>query len=499
MQNFRFALRTLLKNPGLTLAAALTLALGIGANTAIFSVTNALLWQQLPYRDANRLMLIQRTDKTDAAAPWSYPKFEVLRDNNEAFEAVAAFSDQSFPLTETDSPERIEVEMVSASYFSLLGVDAFQGRTFLPEEDQTPTTHPVALIGHGMWQRRFGADASAVGQTISINKVRLTIVGILPEGFNGQSGTAQVWTPMMMAPALTFPRRLKAPFSHWHEVIGRLKPGVTVAQAQAEMELLGQKIDQAIPWPASFGPASAEKVRAVSLREARIDPAIRRSFLIFFAAVALVLMIACANIANLLMARGVSRRKEMAIRSALGASRGRIVRQLLSESLMLALLGSLAGLAVAFWGIKLLAAFKPAVSAGEIAASRFVTAGLDFSAARIDGRVLIFTLLLALLTAILFGLVPALQGSRADISCALKQDAPLSTEQFFRLRRLSARSLLVVAEIALSLILLIGAGLMIRSFARLQAVPTGFTAEDVMTLQVDLPKYTEAQAVAFDE
>ncbi len=499
MNDLRFAIRTLLKNPGLTAAAVLTLALGLGANTAIFSVTNALLWRPLPYAEADRLMMVERVDKTDAAAPWSYPKFEVLRDINEAFDQIAAFSDQSFPLTETDHPERIEVEMVSASYFPLLGVEAASGRTFFPEEDQTPTTHPVALIGHEMWQRRFGSDVRVIGQTISINKVQLTIVGILPEGFKGRSGTAQVWTPMMMAPALTFPRRLKAQFAHWHEVIARLKPDVTVDQARAEMETLGQKIDQAIPWPASFGPASAERVRAVLLKEARIDPALKKSFLIFFAAVALVLLIACANIANLLMAKAVSRRKEMAVRSALGASRSRIVRQLLTESLMLALLGSLAGLAVAFWGIKLLTAFKPAVSAGEIAASRFVTAGLDFSAASIDGRVLMFNLLMAFLTAILFGLLPAIQASRTDLSSALKQDTPLSTEKFFRLRRLSARNLLVVAEIALSLVLLVGAGLMMKSFARLQAVPTGFAAENVLTLQVDLPKYTEEQAVAFNE
>ncbi|MEW6206984.1 MAG: ABC transporter permease [Acidobacteriota bacterium] len=497
MQNLRFAIRTLLKNPGLTAAAVLTLALGVGANTAIFSVTNALLWRPLPYREADRLMIVQRADQKGGAAPWSYPKFEVLRDNNQVFEAVAAFSDQSFPLTETDNPERIEVEMVSAGYFPLLGVEAFSGRVFLPEEDTSPNTHAVALIGYGLWQRRFGSDTEAIGQTISINKVQLTIIGILPEGFGGQSGTAQVWTPMMMAPALTFPRRLKAPFAHWHEVIAKLKPGVTIDQAQTEMETLGQKIEQAIPWPASFGPASAERVRAVSLREARIDPALRKSFLIFFAAVALVLMIACANIANLLMARGVSRRKEIAVRSALGASRSRIVRQLLAESLLLALIGSIAGLVVAFWGIKFLTAFK--VSAGEIAASKFATAGLDFSAASIDSRVLTFNLLTAVLTALLFGLVPALQASRTDLSYALKQDAPLSTEKIFRLRRLSARSLFVVAEIALSLVLLVGAGLMIKSFARLQAVPTGFDADNVMTLQVDLPKYTEAQATAFDE
>lgn len=489
----------MIKSPGFTAVAVLSLALGIGANTAIFSVTNAVLWTPLPYRDADSVMQVERVDdKTGAASPWSYPKFEVLRDNNQVFESVAAYSNQNFALTDTDDPQRIEVEMVSASYFPLLGIEAIRGRTFLMEEDQTPGTHAVALIGYGMWLRRFGSDAGILGQTISINKVRFEIVGIMPEWFRGQTGTAEVWVPMMMAPQLTFARRLQSKFSHWHEVIARLKSGVSAPQARAEMDAFGQRIDEAIPWPANFGPSSPERVRALTLKEARTDPAISRSLLVLLGAVGLVLLIACANVANLLLARSLSRRREIAVRTALGASRGRMIRQMLTESILLSLIGAAAGLIVAYWGIELLTAFKPATVPGQVAVSQFVTPALDFSPARIDSQVLAFTMLLSLLTGIIFGLVPALQASRADVSESLKENANAPTA-LINLRRLTPRSLLVIAEIAFSIVLLIGAGLMIRSFARLQAIPAGFDAENVLTLQIDLPKYTPTAAATFFE
>jgi putative ABC transport system permease protein len=498
-QDIRFAIRMMIKSPGFTAVAVLSLALGIGANTAIFSVTNAVLWTPMPYRNAERLMQVERVEeKTGAAEPWSYPKFEVLRDNNQVFESVAAYSNQNFALTETDDPQRVEVEMVSASYFPMLGVEAFRGRVFLPEEDQTPNTHPVALITHGIWQRRFGSDPNLLGQTISINKVRFEIVGILPEGFRGQSGTAEVWVPMMMAPQLTFPRRLQSKFAHWHQVIGRLKSDLSEVQAKAEMDTFGQKIDELIPWPANFGPSSPEKVRTLSLKESRNDPAIRRSLLVLFGAVGLVLAIACANIANLLLARSTVRRREIAVRTALGASRVRLIRQFLTESALLSFIGAVAGLIIAYWGIELLIAFKPTAAPGEITQSQFVTPALDFSPARIDGEVFAFTALLSLLTGIVFGLVPAIQASRPDINQSLKDSANARTA-LGSLRRLNPRTLFVVVQIALSLVLLIGAGLMIRSFERLQAIPAGFDGENLLTLQVDLPRYKPEEATAFFE
>ena len=495
-QDVRYSLRGLIKAPAFAAVAIISLALAIGANTAIFSVTKAVLWRELPYAEPARLVVVNRASakSPDQASPWSYPKFQVLRDNNDVFEQVAAYSNQNFPLTDTDNPERLPVEIVSASYFPLLGVQAMRGRVFLPEEDQTPGSHPVALISYALWQRRFGGDEGVLGQTISLNKVQLRIVGVLPEGFKGQADAAEVWTPMMMAPALTFPRRLQAQFAHWHQVIARLKSGVSTEQARAAMEAFGPKIDQAIP--ARGGPSEPEMVRAVALTEAGVDQGMKRSLVILFVAVGLVLLIACANLANLLMARAVARRKEMAIRTALGATSSRLIRQLVTESTVLSLIGGAAGLLVALWGIEILSALKPAV--GDRSAN-FVTPMLDFSPARIDGQVLAFSLLLSLVTGLLFGLAPAFRAARGDINEALKKGSDSRGGGARTLRRPGPRNTLVVAEVALALVLLAGAGLMVKSFYRLQSVDTGFDSDRLLTLQAHLPKYEQAAATAFYE
>jgi predicted permease len=495
-QDVRYSLRALIKAPAFAAVAIISLALAIGANTAIFSVTKAVLWRELPYSDPARLVAVDRTSPkaSDQASPWSYPKFQVLRDNNDVFEQVAAYSNQNFPLTDTDNPERLPVEIVSASYFPLLGVEAIHGRVFLPEEDRTPGSHPVALISYGLWQRRFGGDEAVLGQIISLNKVQLRIVGVLPEGFRGQADAAEVWTPMMMAPALTFPRRLQAPFAHWHQVIARVKSGVSIEQARAVMEAFGPKIDQAIP--ARGGPSEPEMIRAVALTEAGVDQGMKRSLVILFVAVGLVLLIACANLANLLMAKAVARRKEVAIRTALGATSGRLMRQLITESTVLSLIGGAAGLLVALWGIEILSALKPAI--GDRSAN-FLTPMLDFSPARIDAGVLAFSLLLSLATGLLFGLAPAFRAARIDINEALKKGSNARADRTRRLGRLRPGNTLVVAEIALALVLLAGAGLMIKSFYRLQSVDTGFDSDQLLTLQVHLPKYEQAAETAFYE
>ncbi|HKP84833.1 MAG TPA: ABC transporter permease [Blastocatellia bacterium] len=503
-QDLRYGTRTLLKSPGFTAVAILSLALGIGANTAIFSVVNAVLLRPLPYKNPDQLMQVFLESENpkgglESSALWSYPKFQALRDSSEAFEQVAAVSDQNFPLTDTDSPERLNVEMVSASYFPMLGVEAATGRTFLDEEDKTPGTHPVAVIGHALWVRRFGSDPDIIGRTISLNKIPLTIVGVLPEGFKGQKATAEVWVPMMMAPQLTFARRLQAPFAHWTEVIARLKPGVSFAQAQGEMGIVAGKMREAIPMtPQMAASMPPESIKLTALKEAKLDPAISKSFLILFAAVGFVLLIACVNIANLMMARGLSRQKEIAVRMALGASRGRLIRQLLTESVLLAVLGGVVGLLVSLWGVEFLSAFKPAAGKGNSYAQV-----LDFSKANIDAQVLAFNALLSVVTGVLFGLLPAIQASRPDVNEALKEGTGIAGTRhrsyLHGFVHLGPRNLLVVTEIALALVLLIGAGLMIRSFARLQALPTGFSPDHLMTMRVQLPKYKPGDAARFNE
>jgi putative ABC transport system permease protein len=499
--DLRYALRTMLKNPGFTAVAVISLAMGIGANTAIFSVVNSLLLKPLPYKNPDQLAQVFREYELtakglDTTELWSYPKFVALRDNNESFEAVAAVSDQNFPVTDSENPERLSTEIVSASYFPILGIDAAVGRTFTAEEDQTPGTSPVAIVSHALWQRRFGADPDIVGKSISLNKVSLTIVGVMPEGFKGQKGTAEVWVPMMMAPQLTFPRRLATAFANWHEVIGRIKPGVSLVQAQNEMGIVATKLSEAVPIPAQLvGKIPSDSIKLTSLKEAKLDPAIGRSFLVFTGAVAFVLLIACANIANLLLGRSVSRRREIAIRMALGAGRGRLIRQLLTESVLLGVIGGVAGLLVAAWGVEVLSAFKPAVP-GQNGSYLNV---LDFSKANIDGAVLAFNLALSILTGLVFGLIPALQASRADVNEALKEGTSAVRERIGGLHWFASRNILVITEIALTLILLIGAGLMIRSFARLQSLPIGFSPDHVMTMRVELPRYKPEAEVAFDE
>ena len=437
LHDLRYALRVMLKSPGFTAVAILSLALGIGANTSIFSVVNTMLLKPLPYEDPDKLAQLFREYEhpqqgLETSELWSYPKFVAFRDNTESFEQVAAVSDQNFPITDSDNPERLSVELVSATYFPLLRVQAALGRTFTVEEDQTPGTQPVVAIGHDLWKRRFGSDPTVIGKTMSLNKVPLTVVGVLPEGFKGQKGTAEAWVPMMMAPQLTFARRLASPFANWTEVIGRLKPGVSLYQAQNEMGIVAAKVGEAIPVPPQLaGQLPSESIKVISLKEAKLDPAIGRSFLVLFGAVAFVLLIACVNIANLLLGRSVSRQKEIAIRTALGASRRRLVRQLLTESVLLSFAGGLVGLLVALWGIEVMSAFKPEVQAQH---GSYLSV-LDFSKAHIDAQVLGFNVLLSLVTGVFFGLLPALHSSRTDINDALKESGSGSVKRFRIIKR----------------------------------------------------------------
>jgi putative ABC transport system permease protein len=485
IQDLRFAVRMLLKRKGFTFVAVLALALGIGANTAIFSVVNALLLRPLPYRQPDQLVKLFQA-QPDAAkgalsSVWAYPRFEILRDQNQSFSDVAGFTENPYNLSGADEPERLRVEMVSASYFPMLGINAAVGRTFAAEEDRTPGANLGALLSFGLWQRRFGGDPQVIGKTIELDRHVFTVVGVLPPGFRGQNGTADAWVTMMAAPTLRYRRILTNPNGYWVQAIARLKDGVSIAQAQAELPRISQQIEQQFPSPKDTLAEGAKVPAIAPLQAAKVDPAIKKSFLILLAAVGLVLLIACANVANLLLVQSVARKREFALRAALGAGRLRLLRQLITESLLLALLGGVLGVIVARLGLELLRNFRPSDNAQFWSS---YTRAFDFFTINLDWRVLSFNFALALLTGLIFGLTPALQSSLANVNEALKEGTGGSKTGFHGLGKLNLRGLLMVSEIALSLVLLIGAGLMIKSLARLQSVNLGFAPENLLTMAV---------------
>jgi putative ABC transport system permease protein len=370
--------------------------------------------------------------------------------------------------------ERVLGEYVGASYLPLLGITAEAGRIFEPDEDATPQTHFVALLGYGLWQRTFGGDPGIVGRSIRLDTRPHTVVGVLPAGFRGLTGTAEIWVPVMTQDA----GFLRERWDHSYQMIGRLKPGVTVEQAKSAVAVLGAQVDEAHPDTRPWGAA------ARTMNEARIDPTRRRSVLVLFGAVGFVLLIACVNIANLMLARAGSRRREIAIRLAVGASRWRLVRQLLTESGLLALAGALASLAFAYMGIRALEAINPATTGLGRGVSGLTLIG--FNSIRMDASALVFTFALGLLTGLLFGLVPALQATRAIVTDALK-DAGSQWAALGGLRRLTGRNLLVVAEVALALVLLVSSGLMIKSLSRLLAIRTGVDPTRLLSMRINLP------------
>ena len=481
LQDIRFGLRMLTKNAGFTAIAVLTLALGIGANTAIFSVVNAELLRPLPFHDSGRLV---RVGVTNSRTGWKfgsadYPDFNDWRSQNKVFEKIAAYFENNFTLTGVASPAHLEGEVVSADLFALLGATPALGRTFLPVEDEA--NHDVVILEHQFWKDQFGGDPSIIGRTITLDNKAYTVVGVMPAGFAFplQRKPVSLWTTFSST-QLTVdntPPITKQRGAHFMDVIARLKPGVSIAQAQAGMDVIAAQLAQQYPDTNKYFGVQLEPERE------RITRSVRPALLVLMAAVGLVLLIACVNVANLLLARATTRGREIAIRAALGAGRSRVIRQLLTESLLLAGLAGILGVIIAAWGSAFLVQLSPEdlPRAAEI---------------HTDGWVLAFTVAISLLTGVVFGLAPAVQVTRSNLVDALKEGSLSSTAGS---RRHQLRNWLVIVEMALALVLLVSAGLLIRSLVRLQNVNPGFDPHNVLAADLDLPspKYSNARQAQF--
>jgi len=473
LSDVRYAVRNLFRRPGFTIIAVITLALGIGANTAIFSAVNALLLKPLPFPELDRVVAIW--DKLPSRGVLhnevTVANYLDWQSQSQSFEQLALYRWWSANLTGIDPPERIQGFLVTANFLDTTGIKPILGRNFLPEENQ-PGKDAVAVITHSLWQRRFGGDPNILNKTITINSITRTVVGVMPEHFNFPKG-AELYAPLAITPELT-----KSRGNHSYYILGRLKPAASIVSAQAELDNITARLEQQFPetnkgWGAAIFPIVADTVRTYDT-----------ALWIMMGAVGFVLLIACANVANLMLARASGRQKEIALRTALGASRWRIVRQLLTESLIVALIGGALGVLIGFWGIDALRAANP----GE--ASRFAPGWYQLG---INAPVLLFTVGLSLVSGIVFGLAPALQASKTNLNDSLKEGGRQTSGSSHRLR-----SSLVVFEFALSLVLLVGAGLLTRSFLGLLKTDPGFNPDHVLTMNLVLPvaKYKDKPARA---
>ncbi len=477
-QDFRFAIRQLLKKPGFASTALLTLALGIGANVAIFSVVNAVLLRPLPYGDADRLVNINQVpagDRSGAGLLVSYTKFSQIKEQSHSLEDAAAYYATNLSLLTKREPEQVPAAHATPNLFSVLGTTPAQGRNFLPEEDQ-PSGSDVVLITDSFWHNHFGGDPQVIGQTLALDGRSVTVVGILPSSFRFPLlyPEPQVWLPRIFETNLLSPAQVHSGASYLG-VVGRLRSGQSVTNAQAELDTINARYRQQF---GGYVDASKFELSALSLQDFLIGPS-KPSLLVLLAAVSFVLLIACANVAGLLLVRAVARQKEVAIRKALGASRLRLVRQLLSESLVLSLTGGTLGVFLAL----LLTPVLRLISPGTVP---------RLEQAQVDGSVLLFALFLCCATGIAFGLVPAVQISRRDLHDILKESGRGSSGSGGRSR---FRSVLVVAEVAVALMLMTGAGLLIKSFARLMQVNPGIESRGLMTFPITLPseRYSQEQ------
>src|SRR5437868_4341163 len=469
IKDIRYAIRGLVKRPGFVAIAVITLALGIGANTAIFSLVNTVLLRSLPVQNPNEIVAVAVRGKDDSMSAFSYPNYKDFRDRNNVLFGLLVYRFVPLNLSRGGTNERVWGYEVSGNYFDVLKVKAIQGRTFSPEEDQTKLSYPVVVVSYDSWQRRFHGDPSLIGKDLLINNHQFRVIGIAPEGFKGTElvYSPEIWVPASMIewiePGSTWidSRRAKNFFG-----IGRLKSGISAPQAEVSLNLLSQQLGKEYP---DTNEGQSIRITPPGFILPDLRGAVVNFTWVMMAAVGLVLLVTCTNLAGLMLARATDRRKEIAIRLAMGANRLRLIRQLLTESILLSFVGGAVGLLLALWIIKVLLALKPPI---------------DFPLAldvEVDWRVLLFSLGVSLVAGAVFGLAPALQATRPNILGTLKDTAAQGGAGRTRLR-----SVLVVAQIAISLVVLIAAGLVVRTLQQLQTMNPGFDPQNALTMSFDL-------------
>jgi predicted permease len=498
LNDLRYGAKMLWKSKGVTIVAVISLAVGIGANSAIFSLVNSILLRPRPVSHPEQLVELFVGEGEQPYQSTSYPSYLDLRDHNDVLSGLAAYGIQQFNFGDANEVEQIWGEAVSGNYFDVLGVAAQKGRTFSADEDLVPRRNPVAVISHSLWQRRFNSDPELIGKTVTLNDQSLTVIGIAPPQYTGmiRGLASEIWIPTAMMPAV---QRVGDPFltsrgDRWLMLVGRLKPGATLGQARARFDLLTRDMQSAHPeeWmdKTESGRTRVFAITVLPESETRIYPGTQSAAYaiagLVFVIVNLVMLIACINLASMLLARAVSRRREMAVRLAIGASRFRIVRQLLTESVLLSIIAGAAGILLAVWFLNLIVAALPALPEG-------LRIALDL---HLDWRVVVYTIAFSTITGIFFGLAPALQSSKADVSTVLKDDSSLFAGVY---RKSRARLALVVVQVAFSLLLLTGAGLVLRSLEKIRPTRLGFSTESLVVglVRLDGAKYDRPKTQEF--